>query len=939
MTQRDKKLGTLGDVSGRRWRKAGALALIVLALAGCGKRSNDKLDQARQLLSRNDRAGALVYIKAEIQANPKSGDARLLLGQVLLDGGDLPAAEIELRRALELRVPEPVVVPLLARTLMASGQLPKLIKEFGEVSFPDAEATARLKTIVAEAQAMSGDLAAARTTSDQAIKSAPALASAQVLKVRITAAGGDLPGALKQLDELLAANAKNPEAWVIKGELLARQPQASNDDVLKAYREALAVKADHAAAHAALIANHLGHRDVAAAQAQFETMRKLLPKHPQTMLYDGQLTFLKGDLPRARDIFQSLLKVMPNHLVLLQTAGAVELKLNAPGQAEALLVRAFQLEPASVATRRLLAQCYLAMGQPAKVGPALEPMLASGQADAETVTMAAQARLLLGDAAGANQLFDRAAKLKPNDPKIRTAMALSKVSKGQGDAAIVDLQSVAAADTGTSADMALVATHLRRKAYDAALKAIDGLEKKLAGQPMPAHLRGQVLMAKKDAAGARGAFEQAVTRDPKYFPSVAALAGLDYLDKKPDAARGRFEALLKLDPKHAPARLALAELAARSGAKREAVTALLEEAVKVSPTDQSLRVALIDHHVGGGDYKAALAASQGALARLPENPDLLGRLGQAQLRTGDHQQALNTYNRMAALQPKSPVGYLGAAEAQLQANDVPAASRSIKKAQEVAPDHLPTLQMAMRMALKQRQPDQARAIAREVQKQRPDDALGYLLEGEVELSIKRPDAAVPVLRKAIGKANPAQAPERLHMALRMSGKAAEADALATSWLQSHPDDLLFSFYLGDVAMGQKNYPLAESRYQAVLKLSPEHPLSLNNVAWLMMAQKKPGALDFAERAVRAAPDRAPLLDTLAQALALENQLPKALDIQKRAITLQPDDPGLRLSLAKLYAQAGDKKLAKIELDRLAVMGDRFAGQDEVSALLKSLGGR
>ena len=31
MTQRDKKLGTLGDVSGRRWRKAGALALIVLA--------------------------------------------------------------------------------------------------------------------------------------------------------------------------------------------------------------------------------------------------------------------------------------------------------------------------------------------------------------------------------------------------------------------------------------------------------------------------------------------------------------------------------------------------------------------------------------------------------------------------------------------------------------------------------------------------------------------------------------------------------------------------------------------------------------------------------------------------------------------------------------------------------------------------------------------
>jgi len=933
-----KKSSALVVSSGGRWLKAGVLALVLLALAGCGKRSNDKLEQARLLLSRNDRAAALIHIKSEIQANPKSGDARLLLGQVLLDGGDLAAAEIELRRALELKMPEPVVVPLLARTLMATGQLPKLVKDYGEVSFRDAEATAQLKAIVAEAQAVMGDLPAARATAELAVKAAPALVQAQLLKVRITAAGGDIPGALKLVDELLASHAKSPEAWVLKGDLLARQP-GSNDEVLKAYGQALAVKADHAAAHSALIGNHLAHRESAAAQAQFEAMRKVLPKHPQTMLFDGQLAFLKGELPRARDTFQSLLKVMPNHLMLLQSAGAVELKLNAPGQAEALLLRAYQLEPNNVATRRLLAQCYLAMGQAAKVAPTLEPLLASGQADAETVTMAAQARLLLGDTAGANQLFDRAAKLKPNDPKIRTAMALAKASKGQGDAAIQELQNVAAADNGTSADMALIATHLRRKAFDPALKAIDALEKKQPTQAMPAHLRGQVLLAKKDAPGARQAFEQAVARDPKYYPAVAALAGLDFMDKKPDAARGRFEALLKLDPKNAPARLALVELAARTGAKREVVTSMLDEAVKANPAEQSLRLAQIDHHLAAGDFKAALAASQAAVARLPENVDLLGRLGQAQLRTGDHQQALNTYNRIAALQPKAPTGYLGAAEAQAQANDLPAASRSVKKAMEVAPDHLPALQMAMGLALKQRQPDQARALAREVQKQRPDEALGYLLEGEVELTLKRPDAAVVVLRKALAKANPSQAPERLHMALRLAGKPAEADALATSWLQSHPNDLLFNFYLGDVAMGQKNYPLAESRYQAVLKISPEHALSLNNVAWLMMAQKKPGALAIAERAVRAAPDRPALMDTLAQAYAQENQLPKALELQKRAVSLQPDEPTLRLSLAKLYAQAGEKKLAKTELDRLALMGDRFADQAEVAAVLKSLGGR
>jgi hypothetical protein len=53
----------------------------------------------------------------------------------------------------------------------------------------------------------------------------------------------------------------------------------------------------------------------------------------------------------------------------------------------------------------------------------------------------------------------------------------------------------------------------------------------------------------------------------------------------------------------------------------------------------------------------------------------------------------------------------------------------------------------------------------------------------------------------------------------------------------------------------------------------------------------------------------------------------------------PDDPSLRLNLARFYAQAGEKRLAKTELDRLAALGDRFARQDEVAVLSKSLGGR
>lgn len=911
---------------------------LALLLGGCGDRSAQQLDKARALLAEKKRPAAIIQIKGVLQKHPELGAARLLLGTVLLDGGEPVAAEIELRRALELQVPEPQVVPVLARTMLALGQPAKVITQFGTLSWRDAGATAALKTLVAEAEAIEGDLAAANASITLALRAVPDHEPALRLQARASAVAGDLPGALAQVDALLKVHPGSADGWLLKGDLLARQ-QADPARVIAAYRQALVVRADHAAAHGALIELHLSMHDSAAAQTQFDALQKLLPKHPLTLMYEGQLAVLKGDLPRARELFQTLLRAAPDNLLLLQSAGLVELQLKAPGQAEVLLSKALQMAPGAVAVRRLLAQSYLALGQPARALATLEPLTGRDQPDAQALALAAQAQLLSDQPDAAAVLFDRAAKLQPDDPKIRTAVALTQWARGRDENALADLQAVAAADRGTTADLALIATHLRRKAYADALAAVDLLERKQPDRPMPAHLRGQVLLARQDGAGARRAFEQAVARDGRYFPSVAALARLDVAAGKPDEAQARLRALLKLDPKSGAARQALATLAARDGASREAVAAMLEEAVKASPGDTARRLALVDHHLATYRPQAALVAAQTALAQTPDHFELLGRLGQAQLQLGELQQAVGTFNRMLTLQGKSPVGYLGLAEAQLAANDPGAAGRSARRALEVAPGHLGAQQLAITADLRARQPARALAIARDVQRQRPDQAVGYTLEGEIEMLQQRWDAAVAVLRKAITKTAPSQAPERLHEALRRAGHPAEADTLAARWPKDHPDDTVFLFYLGDVALKQQQLAEAEDRYRQVLALSPEHAQALNNVAWLMLEQHKPGALAYAERAVRAAPNRPALMDTLALAHAADNQPAKAIAVQQRALAMRPDDAFLRLNLARFLAQAGDKRAAKTELDRLAALGDRFAKQDEVAALTKGLGGR
>ena len=142
-------------------------------------------------------------------------------------------------------------------------------------------------------------------------------------------------------------------------------------------------------------------------------------------------------------------------------------------------------------------------------------------------------------------------------------------------------------------------------------------------------------------------------------------------------------------------------------------------------------------------------------------------------------------------------------------------------------------------------------------------------------------------------------------------------------------------YLGDKAMASGQLPEAELLYRQVLDKQPQQVLALNNLAYVLATQKKPGAVAIAEQALKLAPKSAPVMDTLALALAAEQQLPRAVDVQKQAVAAAPEAYNFRLQLARLMLQAGDKATARSELSTLAALGNKFPRQAEVAALIKS----
>ena len=78
------------------------------------------------------------------------------------------------------------------------------------------------------------------------------------------------------------------------------------------------------------------------------------------------------------------------------------------------------------------------------------------------------------------------------------------------------------------------------------------------------------------------------------------------------------------------------------------------------------------------------------------------------------------------------------------------------------------------------------------------------------------------------------------------------------------------------------------------------------------------------------------MDTIAVLYSGKNDYAKALEWQNKAVALAPQNPVFRMNLAKIHIKGGKKDLARKELDELAKLGDKFAGQSEVTALLKSL---
>ena len=919
----------------RSFVPAATLAMALLVSA-CGSDSPDALlASAQDYLSRNDAPAAIIQLKNVLKDRPDSAKARLLLGQALQATGDIAGAETEFRKAQDLGAAPDEVVPQLAQALLLGKQFGKITTDYALLQLASAPAQASLKTTVAIAWLRQGQEDKFRASIDEALKAKADHVPALIELVRASAQRGNIDEALAGLDKIPRQSSGADEAHKLRGDLLL-YGKRDMDAAMVAYREALQVNPSYLEGQAAVVQLLLLQGKTEAAAEALQGLAKAAPGKPQTLYLQAMLAYAKNDLKAAQEHAQKLVSLTPENFRALELAGMTELRLGANVQAEALLAKALQLEAGLPMARRGLVTAYVRQGRLDKAMSALPVDVERNDRDPGMMALAGQVYMLHGDVERAQRYFARASNLDPKDPAKRTSLAVSRLASGQGDAALGELQSIAASDDGVVADMALINALLQERKVDQALKAIDALEKKRPADVMPVFLRGRALLLKRDAVGARKAMERVLEIDPNYFPAVGVLAVLDNADKRPDDARARLEAAIKRQPGNVQAHLALVELRQANGADKTELATLLRKVVEAAPSSPLPRLLLAEHHLRHSEPKDALVVAQQAVSALPDNVQLLDVLGRAQSANGEHNQAQASFNRMAALQPQSSLPYLRMASANLIAGDRDAASQNLRKALEIEPKSLEAQQGQVSLAMAAQKPGDALAISRAVQKQRPKEQVGYMLEGEIHAAGKAWDKAADAFRAGLKQVASPELAVRLHDVLLSAAKKPEADRWAAEWSRTQPKDAAFPFYLGNRALTLNELPESLRQFERVVAIQPDNAAALNNLAWLKGQLGRDGALADAERANALAPNQPAFMDTWAMLLSAANQHERALEMQKKVVQLQPQVLEFKLNLAKIQIKAGNKDAARALLDELSAAGDRFSAQAEVDRLKKTL---
>lgn len=882
---------------------------------------------------------AIILLKNVISEKPQDSIARLALGNIYLDIGNLISAKKEINIAYKLSPENPEIIVGLAKLFVHLNEFEEINQLFSNRGDWPSELIVESYAIQAQVDIYQGYLEQADEILTKAAqinaKHPEVLYSLALLKSQqllFSKADG-------YLEQLLTHNPNHFEGILLKGDIALRNKYF--DEAIRLFEKAnKIVRADNLAkiklAQALIEANKL---DTAKEQllkylqvtpddiyinyllatiefiqkdyenaAQFaEKNLSNYSKHPESLYIASSSNYLINNYESAYNQVRKLIVIMPEYAAALKLRAALELKLGLNEQATTTLA---QIEDSTFTAN-----------------------------DSELIIAAGLASIKTGKIELGKKFFVRADAL--NAEKLDSKLALASVALQQGDvkSAITVLgQAVETAPQSLQAKIALTLSYFKDRQAEQALKVAQQISLEHAESPYGPMLEGLTYLMKRQLKNAESAFMRALLIRPGHPNTTHLLAAL-VMQQSKDVKRARslYISAIKQYPDDVTSLIELYVIDREAGKKEQSIS-WLEQAIDISPEKLKPRLLLAQYYLSNNEARKSLVISEKALKVHPEHPSLFALLGDAQRHIGLQKASIASYQKLQEIAPKMFFPYYRLAEVYEKIGQLEMARKSVTRALKLKPKHIGSLVIKARIALKEGDVEGAKTIVKSLDKLNLHLLSVTKLQAQIALSEQRPADAVNLYQEILAKQETNYNTIHLSSALWQQSERKKAIDTLVTWLNKHPKDIMTMNVLADYYLNDNQDNEAAKLYSKLVELTPNNSLAHNNLAWLLLKQNNnvDTALKHAIQANQLSPNTSDFLDTLGLVHYSKGDYSAAKKAFSDAVSLQPNVLDIQFHLAQSHAKVGEKLQAEKMLEHLLTQQDSFSSSIEAKELLNQL---
>lgn len=915
----------------------GVVSLSLLGLGGAAfalwpkRTASQYITDAQVYVNKGDYSAALIQMRNAVKREPRNAEARYQLALVSLRSGDAVSAEKEIKVAQELGYSEQKVLPILATAYLEQSKHEILLK-----NIPESDRSPEIESVIRVLRGMSQlsmrDIEAAEASFQSALSIVPQQLRAEIGLARIDAIRQDYQAAGMKIDQVLAKQPSRDilsEIYLLQGQI--RRLDKDNEGAILAFSNLIELaptmiraRTERAELYMEQNLDYLAEQDV-----EYILLKRSF-FHPQAAHLKAVLALRAGDEDAAYERLQRQGAGLGQHPPSLLLMGQLQLKRKQLELAQTNFTEYLKAVPDNTEARLILADLMMQKNLPDQAISVLKavPNIAGGP-DIRVLRLLASASIRAGRESEAGAWLDKVA-LASNAARARSQTGVESVgpvdvvieSNGESDQKSIDSQ------------ILLMLTRLREGRLDEAERLARSFQAETPNSPIPDNLLGGVSMAQGDRAGARFNFEKALGKKSDFIPARLNIAKLDAAEGRLDDAVEQYKLILSQDPRNSEVMIALAELSLRQQ-RLDDSEAWLSKAVGVDPKAVTPRISQVNYYLSLKNYDKAIKAALDLRTIAPTNFDAMDSVGRVQIASGNFAAAVDTYRKMLSTSALMPTAHERLAQALLAVGDTNGAKNALRIGLTDNPDSTSLVMQLTNLLQRLGEPGAALKAAQDWQRRHPSLAIGDVMVANVlEQQGKFRDAATS-LSSAFKKEMSTTTIIALARTRMAAGNGETAVQELQKWTVDHPQDVAARDALASMLIAQKRFDLATRESEELLKLQPNSPIILNNLAWLYSKGNDPRALDYAERALALAPRVPSIMDTAGFIMISQGKFDQGIPLLRQAYEMSQKTPEIGYHLAIGLARSQQVEEAKSVLEAILADSRPFENKTEAKKLLDS----